>query len=1433
MPNHDDLRLAVFILLPVLLIGVSYQNTHSQEAFRLTPISGADGVFETMISEGDTIYRTVGSVGSYAPYMYFGTDQNIPPQTVYLEVTYKDVGFGEIFVHYNSSQGNYTGTRTGYQNYSRNSGSERVAVYELQDADFRDAQNLNADLRLWVDVSYQMHIVSAHVYLEPTPIYLENNEDWISPYEGQEYIGDNLVDATSLAGKVICGYQGWFRARGDGTGSGWGHYANHDFSDLTIDMWPDMLEYSEAEKYLVPGWIHENGNQAYLFSSANKKTVIRHFQWMETYGIDGVAVQRFVGGLDLSHPKESFRIAGYAREAANRTGRTYFIMYDMSGDEDVGEINADWRYLVDVMKITEDDRYLHHNGLPVVAVFGFFAGRFAAALGNQVLDIFQNGGKYGAFVIGSGQWPWRTETAPGWPELFRRMDAWMPWNVGNYSGDFAETSYWRDDKDEMTSSGVLYMPLVYPGFGWDNLQNDSPGTSTIPRRKGEFMWQQFLDAEDIDAATVYVAMFDEIDESTAIFKVTNDVPVDHYFLTLEDLPSDFYLLMTGFGTKLINGGTTVPGNMPDFTAQSQPPIPEILSPAYGDTVTEVSINWSPVAHESGINGYELELDNQIIPVSTTDYNIALDPGEHIIRIRAINGLNNEGGFSEAVFFTVQNNSSEFPQLPACVPGWTGRLIIGCESTSGWGIEQDNGSTGTVETTAGVFDNAVQLNWDIGTGNWVQARYAFDGLIDLSLEDIFGISLRGDNGISNRVAVMFRDADGVFFGFNCDNLSNVDRWMINLSLPKKLLTHFFTFGPDPNDRIIDWSRIDRFYVVVGRPGEAQGGGSGRLAVDHVQADRAGDWPRQTEFENIVPDQASIDKSVAYILSKQNNTGLFTSWSSGSEAYMYDQGLVLIVVTREGVWQNGIPQNESARAAKKLADFLVANQKPAGNWASAWDAPTGNEIGPPVGVGGDSYVVMALVTYANKAGDAAAWDAAETAGEWLAGEIDEMGRLVPSTENNLDASWELVATRRWRDADRIEHYLLNTVWDPDLRYWWRGYAGTPDPFIAMDCATWVAEFAKSSRVGRPDMAKAALSFVHRTLMTTDETYTYCGLDAMGPIGVWCEGMAGYINAGGEGSQDMLNTMLALQSPNGGMPSSTENRWNCFGWLSTMTGLAPTSWFYFAQTKSPFEDLISPGNMVINGSFSDGETDWILTALLPGQATGSIQNGEYAVSITNGGNFVWDINLKQENLSIENGKNYSVSFDAYAAAPRQIAALVGKNSDPWTVYSGNENFSLTTSKQNYSYSFTMQEATDPIARLGFDVGLSTVDVFFDNITLTEVEEPTTVAVDPGESASPPTDFNLLQNYPNPFNPETTIEYQLPVLAEVTLTIYDLQGQVVQRLDYGTKAAGHHSVEWDGRNDQGLKVTSGIYFYRIEMKRKDAGQRPFVAMKKMILMK
>ena len=98
-------------------------------------------------------------------------------------------------------------------------------------------------------------------------------------------------------------------------------------------------------------------------------------------------------------------------------------------------------------------------------------------------------------------------------------------------------------------------------------------------------------------------------------------------------------------------------------------------------------------------------------------------------------------------------------------------------------------------------------------------------------------------------------------------------------------------------------------------------------------------------------------------------------------------------------------------------------------------------------------------------------------------------------------------------------------------------------------------------------------------------------------------------------------------------------------------------------------------------------------------------------------------------------------------------------------------------------------------------------------------------------PEETALHPNYPNPFNPETWLPYQLATSAEVTLTIYDMNGEMVRRLAIGHQAAGMYqsrsrAVYWDGRNQLGESVASGLYFYTLT-----AGE--FSATRKMLILK
>ena len=93
-------------------------------------------------------------------------------------------------------------------------------------------------------------------------------------------------------------------------------------------------------------------------------------------------------------------------------------------------------------------------------------------------------------------------------------------------------------------------------------------------------------------------------------------------------------------------------------------------------------------------------------------------------------------------------------------------------------------------------------------------------------------------------------------------------------------------------------------------------------------------------------------------------------------------------------------------------------------------------------------------------------------------------------------------------------------------------------------------------------------------------------------------------------------------------------------------------------------------------------------------------------------------------------------------------------------------------------------------------------------------------------PLEFNLYQNYPNPFNPVTSLRYDLPEEASVSLTIYDLMGREVTQLVNTTQRAGYKSVEWNSTDLHGKPVSAGVYLYQIR-----AGER--IQTRKMVLLK
>jgi beta-glucanase (GH16 family) len=255
-------------------------------------------------------------------------------------------------------------------------------------------------------------------------------------------------------------------------------------------------------------------------------------------------------------------------------------------------------------------------------------------------------------------------------------------------------------------------------------------------------------------------------------------------------------------------------------------------------------------------------------------------------------------------------------------------------------------------------------------------------------------------------------------------------------------------------------------------------------------------------------------------------------------------------------------------------------------------------------------------------------------------------------------------------------------------------------------------------------------------------------------------------------------------------------------------------FVLTTRELTDM----NLVKNPDFFDGEDSWALTCHSAAVAQGTVSEGAYAVSISNGGASPWDIHLGQSGLPVENGFEYMVSFDAYADAPRQITALVGINGEPWTVYSDAEPITLTTNRQTYSFTFAMKEPTDLQSRLGFDIGGDEASVYFDNVLLRKGEAVDTT---PNNFVDPVRSQAALYHFPNPVCNGTTFYYILQEQAGVSLKIFNLSGQELETIESGFRQQGEHQIPWDGG-----ELPAGIYLYQLR-----AGKR--LETRKLILLR
>lgn len=403
----------------------------------------------------------------------------------------------------------------------------------------------------------------------------------VSAKAGTKHSAETLYP--SYKGLVMAGYQGWFGAQRDGK-------MYSDEKQVRIDMWPDVSEY---EKTYPTGLKLADGSTARFFSSNDKSTVDLHFKWMQQYGLDGVFMQRF---FNAARPESRHRgttnVLRNALEAASKYKRAIGVMYDLSGlrasGQDCSMLIDDWKYLVDSLQVTNQPgtkTYIHFNGKPLVTIWGVGFPDRPYNIRNiglaRFIDFLKNDPVYGGCSVMLGVPTfWRDLNSdcnpdPYLHELIQQADIVLPWMVQRFSPLLHnDQDRYRDvildDIKWCKEHGVAYVPCVYPGFSWHNLSvhefpDDVKPSGSIPRQGGRFYWQLLSTAINAGAGMLYVAMFDEVNEGTAIFKVTDNPPVSNYaqFVNMDGKPSDQYLWLTGEAAKMLRGEKPLTFKMPE------------------------------------------------------------------------------------------------------------------------------------------------------------------------------------------------------------------------------------------------------------------------------------------------------------------------------------------------------------------------------------------------------------------------------------------------------------------------------------------------------------------------------------------------------------------------------------------------------------------------------------------------------------------------------------------------------------------------------------------------------------------------------------------------------------------------------------------------------------------------------------------------------
>ncbi|MGL5017953.1 MAG: hypothetical protein ACRDBP_07460, partial [Luteolibacter sp.] len=509
----------------------------------LTPIPGGDGSYTQVTVAGQTAWQNSGT----SRYLYGRRPDSFSftvGQTLYVRVTYFDDAAGSISLQYDSQTAAYTTSPLHTRTSRVGSGLFVNGYFELPNVLFNKRQNGSSDFRIVCGAAPGAMVPVRRITLSdtafPDPDFqLAVARAWQTRYTGP---AKDYVDATTLKGKVMTGYQGWFRTPNDlYDNDSWTHWARNNTmtaGNFTVDAWPDLTEYDPGNLTRAGSVMTSSGSPAHLFSSASYSAVQKHFRWMRKHNIDGAWLQRFSPNAGT---KPEWVMHNVSRAAAEE-GRIWGVEYDVSSLEDatvLAKLQADWVWLTTQFDILNDPRYVREGGKPVVFIWGLSVPDrgFTPATSDAVVDWFK---AQGCHVLG------------GIPSVWNSLSAAWKTHIEKYNGVLVWMSTNTSDAAFFRNRGQDFYPHIWPGFSWAHLKQlpATPPTQYTDRNGGQFYWTKGRDWINAGggADRLFIGMFDEYDEGTHIMPMTDDPPPPHTewgrFINNQGKPGDWWMMLT-------------------------------------------------------------------------------------------------------------------------------------------------------------------------------------------------------------------------------------------------------------------------------------------------------------------------------------------------------------------------------------------------------------------------------------------------------------------------------------------------------------------------------------------------------------------------------------------------------------------------------------------------------------------------------------------------------------------------------------------------------------------------------------------------------------------------------------------------------------------------------------------------------------------------